>query len=725
MDEKYFNGLNESQCEAIRATEGFVRIIAGAGSGKTKVLTNRYAYIVEKLGIDPSNILCVTFTNRAAREMKQRIELLLDVQPTNDFICTFHGFCVRVLREHIPVLNYPRHFSIIDEEDQKSILREVYGTLGIDSKTKTLQEAIKQIGQYKADKPEPYIETAIVASDPVTPAQDASNDMKIISEYIRLQKRNFSLDFEDLINFTLYIFKQYPDILKRWQSRFEYIMVDETQDSSTRQWFLADALSGMSRNLFVVGDPDQSIYEWRGARPEYLVRFDQNHTPCTTIILNQNYRSCQQILDVANSIITNNTVRVTKTMFTENHEPTTVIHYHAKSDFDESLYVARKIKEKINAGESIDNIAILFRVSFLSRSFEQALVRQEIPYIIYGGIRFFERKEIKDALAYLKLVAIEDDISFLRVINTPNRKLGKVFINNLKEIAERESLSLYAALKTHILENDKRIDRDTAREFLTMIESIKSRQDTMNIAAIAQEVLEASGLIKAIRQDGDEERLDNINELMRSIEIYEKSMVYEEHVSLAQYLQDIALYTNIDYKKDDTFLKLLTIHQSKGLEFDTVFVVGMSEGIFPSHRSIRERGLKALEEERRLAYVAITRARKELYLTESEGFSYETSDKCPSRFIYEITEGLLKIEGKIPRSLEQKLKTVAGKRTMNNHRETGFSIRDRVTHPYFGNGTVVSVDYNHYSIYFDILKKEKLISKTFPDLSFLSGRSKR
>jgi DNA helicase-2/ATP-dependent DNA helicase PcrA len=477
-----------------------------------------------------------------------------------------------------------------------------------------------------------------------------------------------------------------------------------------------------NNNLFVVGDPDQSIYEWRGGNPGFLVDFDRDHENCKTVILDQNYRSYQGILDVANSVISNNTIRISKNMFTKKKEETKVVHFHAKSDGEEAKWVTLKIKEKLDADIDINNIAILYRASFVSRVFEQALMQKKIPYVIYGGIRFFERREIKDALAYLRTVAIGDDLSFRRIINTPSRKLGKVYLENVKNIADKENISLYEALKTHI--EEKALNKITAVDFILMIEEFRKKMSDMRISDLLQNILERSGLLESIRQDGDEDRIDNLNELLQSIKNYEQSIINEENVDLVQYLQDIALYTNLDYKNDAKFLKLMTIHQSKGLEFDIVFVVGMSEGLFPSHRSIRERKLKALEEERRLAYVAITRAGKELYLTESEGFSHETGEKYPSRFIYEIKESCLVTEGEVSLNIKGRLDFLIHKtqQLIENREVIDFNIGDMINHTIFGKGKIIGVEEDNYLIEFKMLSRTKQIQKNFGGLKLIKNK---
>jgi DNA helicase-2/ATP-dependent DNA helicase PcrA len=711
---KYFELLNERQAEAVRSTEGFVRIIAGAGSGKTRVLANRYAYIVEELGIPASNLLCLTFTNRAAKEMKNRIKKLLESEGVNDFICTFHGFCVRLLREDIPKIQYPATFSIIDTEDQKEILREIYSDLKMRPPKISFQETLKAIHDYKIKTP--YIENYLLPSEPDPLPEDADLVLKVITGYIRIQRRNFLLDFDDLISLTLYLFDHFPDVLKKWQAKLEYVMIDETQDNSDRQWKMADLLSGESKNLFIVGDPDQSIYAWRGAKPEYLVDFDQSHIPCKTIILDQNYRSNKRILDIANSLIRKNHHRINKNLFTNSLEEGAALHFHGKKEEMESTWVTEKIKAKIRDGYDINEIAVLYRAAHISRPFEQALIAKEIPYIIYGGIRFFERREIKDILAYLRLIATGDDISFMRIINRPSRKMGKKFIQNLQMSALNATETLYETLKRLVVSGE--IDKKETVNFINLIEYCREKFPQTAISNLVQGVLELSGLLEEIKQDGDEDRLDNLAELMQSIKNYENDHRHEEVNSLQQYLQDIALYTNIDYKDDTSVLKLMTIHQAKGLEFGTVFIVGMTEGIFPNHRSIRENGQAALEEERRLAYVAITRAKSELYITESEGFSHESIEKYPSSFIYEITpETLLDRKGFVSPDLrkgtEQLIRQLKAFVAEKQSIESGTTV----SHPVFGNGRIISSDGNEYRVFFNSLQKEKNINKYFKGLT--------
>jgi DNA helicase-2/ATP-dependent DNA helicase PcrA len=700
-------GLNDNQKEAVTSTEGYVRIIAGAGSGKTKTLANRYAYIVKALGISPSNILCVTFTNKAAQEMKNRVRKLLNSGAINDLICTYHGFCVRVLREDIHKLSYPSGFTILDTEDQKSILKEIYEELGLKQADITYKKVLEHIFWLKGWTP--YIECLIdvanqekqreyiqeyVGVDLENPKWENLGQLSsiIAVKYILKQKKDFALDFEDLILFVLYIFHKYPDVLAKWQNRLDYIMVDETQDNSGTQWGLVELLQGIHKNLFVVGDPDQCIYSWRGANPKGLVNFDSKYKPCKTVILNQNYRSTPDILNVANSIIKNNTGRIEKDLFTTKANNLKVLHFHGKNEFEEGEWIAKTCIKKLNEGYKLSDIAILYRATHTSRFVEQAMLKHKLPYVIYGGIRFFERKEIKDTLAYLRMLDKADDYSFKRVINTPSRKLGKVFTDNLKTLAESENATMFETLQKYV--DDSRFNRPGAHDFIALINDLKGKIHELSVSDLTQEVLTKSGLMDAIRTDGDQDRINNLEELMGSMRLYEKDNEHEEDASLTKYLQDIALFTNLDYKEETDHIKLMTIHQAKGLEFPVVFVIGMYEGTFPNHRSIREMKERGLQEERRLAYVAITRAEQELFLTESEGFNFiNNSQKYPSRFIFEIKKNLLVRDGVLSKEMEKE-----SKEYIQSINEEIFSdgiaipIDTKVNHSVFGEGTVTDVD---------------------------------
>lgn len=710
--EKLKENLNEQQLEAVTETEGFVRVIAGAGSGKTKALTQRYAYIVEALGINSSNILCVTFTNKAAQEMRKRVKRLVGENSDLSFITTYHGFCVRVLREDINKIKYPKNFIIMDVEDQKTVLRQVYNELGLTSKVFTFKQVLRYISKQKTSQE--YLQYILESKK-----KETDNEIeKVFIRYLEKQQRNFALDFDDLLNFALYIFVNNPDVLKKWQKRLHYIQVDETQDSSQKQFMLIEMLSQFHKNLFVVGDPDQTIYEWRGAKPEILVDFDKQFVDSKTIIMNQNYRSTPNILSLGNHIIKNNKIRVDKDMFTQNPEGVEVVHFHGENDYEEGLWVANEIKRLVKDETcKYSDFAILYRANHISRSIEQSLIRENIPYSVFGGIRFFERKEIKDVLAYLRLIEFEDDFSFLRVVNTPSRGLGKKFIENVAKIAEKESISLYKALQQNI--SQKELSRKGAIEFIELIEKYKKSKADLIISDLVKEIMDESGLSAYYRTDGDTDRLDNIKELQNSIILLETQD--EEPINLTEYLQEIALYTDMDIEDDrNDRVKLMTIHTSKGLEFPYVFLCGFTEGVLPSAMSIKERRAKALEEERRLTYVAITRAEKAFYMTESEGFNFSTGlNKYPSRFLFEISDNYFVRKGELSQEIineaKEQLKLNANRQLIQKK----FDVGDLVNHLIWKQGKVIEVneEKGEYQIEFLETGKTKPINFEFRGLS--------
>ncbi len=694
--EKLKENLNAQQLEAVTETEGFVRVIAGAG--KTKALTHRYAYIIEALGVSSSNILCVTFTNKAAQEMRKRVKRLVGENSDLSYIATYHGFCVRVLREDINKIKYPKNFIIMDVEDQKTVLRQVYNELGLTSQEFTFKEVLRYISQQKTSQE--YLQYILESKKKETNLKIE----KIFIRYLEKQQRNFALDFDDLLNFALYIFVNNLDVLDKWQKRLHYIQVDETQDSSKKQFMLVEMLSQFHKNLFVVGDPDQTIYEWRGARPEILVNFDKQFIGSRTIIMNQNYRSTPNILSLGNHIIKNNKVRVDKDMFTQNSEGVEVVHFHGQNDYEEGLWVANEIKRLVTEEKcSYSDFAILYRANHISRSIEQSLIRENISYSIFGGVRFFERREIKDVLAYLRLIEFEDDFSFLRVVNTPSRGLGKKFIENVAQIAEKENISLYSALKANV--SNKDLNRKGAIDFIELIEKYKKTKADFIISDLVKEIMDESRLSAYYRIDGDTDRLDNIKELQNSIILLETQD--EEPINLSEYLQEIALYTDMDIEDNrNDRVKLMTIHTSKGLEFPYVFLCGFTEGVLPSAMSIKERRGKAVEEERRLTYVAITRAQKAFYITESEGYNFTTgSNKYPSRFLFEIEENMYVQKGKIDKWYFNEAKAHFAYEQSTNSLLSEFNANDLVSHPVWGLGEVISVNVDEGVYQIDFFEK--------------------
>ncbi len=677
------NTLNDRQREAVQALLGRIKVVAGAGSGKTRVLATRYAHLVEDIGINAGNILCITFTNKAAQEMRRRIAHML-TQPgnTTDLVCTIHGLCVKFLRQEIYRLGYPKTFAIIDEEDRKAYAKRVMETLGIERTKATVRQFLSDIEGDKARMREQYVHMMRPGE-----RKGASQQLDL---YLAEQLKTFALDFDDLVYFTLYILKNFDDARQQWQERMNFVMVDEVQDCNDNDWEIIDILSALSGNLFVVGDPDQAIYEWRGARPDTFVNMPVDKQ----IILDENYRSTPNILDVANSIIAHNQNRIKKDLHTHNTplEGCTTIYYHATDEDDEAHWVVnKKIKPAIDFGTSPQDFAILYRAAHMSRLFEQELIKRGVPYTMWGGTRFFERMEIKDVIAYLKLIANpDDDYSLERIINVPSRKFGPKRMDVLRLLAQTEGRSLMATLEAHV--GQKPFDGMALRRFVELITSCNRGHNEVGLDDLVEYVLQHSGLKDNLRNDKDEERLENVNELVSSIkEFVRDNQVFEES-QLVEYLQDIALYTNADYRRDTDTVKLMTIHQAKGLEFPQVFVVGLNEGIFPSHRSMRERKQAALEEERRLMYVAVTRAQQRLYLSESEGFNYASGDKCPSRFLYEIKDDLYRIEGEFDPSLFEQTRWLVKDLDAELY---GMEIADeyavgaRVMHSAFGEGEIL------------------------------------
>lgn len=691
-----FERLNEQQIEAATATEGYIRIIAGAGSGKTKTLTHRYAYLVKAAGIHPANILCVTFTNKAAGEMKRRVRAVVGGGCDTSLITTYHGFCVRVLREDIGRLFYPSSFPILDEFDQKKILEEIYAELEIKLDRASFEKILDKIHYIKSH--EKYVDM-FVTGNFGSPENDDSLEKRIVRMYMERQKKTFGLDFDDLISFTFEIFERYPEVLRKWQERLHYIQVDEFQDSSARELRLISMLSAVHKNLFVVGDPDQNIYEWRGAAMEHLVKFDETFPGTETILLNRNYRSTGNILNAANTLISHNKNRIEKELFTTGDHGADVIHLHAKSETEEGAFIVGEIKRLTERdGVSLRDIAILYRSGFLSRFVEQSLMSAGIPYELYGSVRFYDRMEIRDALSYLRLIAYNDNAAFERIINTPRRMFGKRKMTVLRELAERDGISYYEALVKYVALPD--FSRSGAAGFVELIENMRQNYRTMHLSDIIESVLSQSGYEKYIRENGSMERLENLAEFKRVA--LETERAYGEEYPLEEFLSQAALRERADESEENAdTVKLMTIHASKGLEFPVCFVCGFSEGIFPSGRTLEERKDAGLEEERRLCFVALTRAMRNLYLTESEGTSHDSGaprQKRPSRFLFDIGEENYVRIGVIPKELMisgDDIESTAG----GGLRKVG----EVVNHPVFGRGTIIDIDTNRgvYNILFE------------------------
>ena len=672
----YLHELNSQQQEAATTTEGYIRVVAGAGSGKTKTLTARYLYLVEELGISTANILCVTFTNKAAAEMKKRIRRQLADQDLGR-ITTFHGFCVGLLKEDCHVVQYPSTFIVLDEEDKETMLRTVFEDLGITSRDMTIKDAVEYIGWRKGGRG--YVKTLIdMDQSRLQHLQDTATTLKdkVLYRYFYEQRKCYGLDFDDLVYFSLYILQHDCSVREKWQQRLEYIMVDEFQDIDKDQYELADILSGYHRNLFVVGDPDQTIYTWRGADVKFILEFDSRHENVKTIFLNTNYRSAPQILAASNALISKNRERLEKQLTPVRPNNRKPLYFHAKTSALEADWLTAQMRAMHEGGMSFSQMGVLYRAHYVSRAVEESLIRNKIPYVLYSGVEFYKRKEIKDILCYLRMVYSGDDISFLRTVNEPRRGVGRTRIAALKEYAELHQCSLYHAFLAN-LETDL-FRRSRAKEYARMIEKYRAIYDGMDLTDLLAGIMHESGYEQMLRSSGEEERLDNLAELKQAIYDFERKA--GEEVSLGNYLDHAALFTNMDQSEKAQAVKLMTV----------VFLCGLSEGIFPGKRAnTREK----LEEERRLAYVAFTRAKDRLFLSDAAGTNYDGSFRYPSRFLFNAEEENLDYAvpldpDLVDRAMEQIEKTEAmdeRKGTVND------SVGKRVRHPVFGDGTIVGI----------------------------------
>lgn len=689
--------LNKNQKEAATYLDSHLRIIAGAGSGKTRVITYRIAYLIDEIGVDPRKILAITFTNKAANEMKERVVDLLGVHALGSLICTIHSLCVRILRQHINVINYPSNFTIMDEEDQKALIKKIYNQLQIDAKTISIKSMIATISNYKMANitPEKALEFAGSFQGEIKKA-------KVYKEYLEYQENHFLLDFDDLLLKTVYIFENYPDVLEKWQYRFQYIHVDEFQDVGNIEYRLVKLMSDKAITC-VVGDPDQTIYSFRGANVNYILDFDKDFKPCKTIILNQNYRSTGNILNISNCLIRKNQNRLEKELFTEATGGGEVIHYTAKNEQDEAEYICSEIEKIINDVDGVNyrNFAILYRANYLSRTIEQCLISHGIDYRIFGGLKFFSRKEIKDALSYLQLVCNGEDLAFERIINVPSRGIGKKTMENIQAVAKNNHVSLYEALT--LFSDQIKLSSKAKKEIRILVAAIeKARQSNLPLHEMFENLMNDIGYIEMLNKNLEENRIDNIHELQRSI--YEFENQNPDLATIENYLQEIALYTDNDDNDDSQYVSLMTIHMAKGLEFDYVFVLGLSEGIFPSFRSISESD-EGIEEERRLAYVAFTRAKKQLYLTDSEGFSFVTdSPKVASRFVDEVGKEGIKHLGTRPRFKTSNYvnTNMTKEELVGNNQVKDWAVGDFVMHDTFGKGVVVKVNGKTLDIAFEL-----------------------
>lgn len=707
-----YDTLNAEQREAVFHTEGPLLILAGAGSGKTRVLTHRIAYLIEEKGINPWNILAITFTNKAAGEMRERVDDIVGFGSESIWVSTFHSTCVRILRRHIDRLGYDNNFTIYDSDDQKTLMKDVCKLLQIDTKTYRERTILSAISSAKDEMVTPE-EYELNAYGDFSKKKIA----EAYKEYERQLKANNALDFDDLLVKTVQLFQTQPEILEYYQDRFRYIMVDEYQDTNTVQFKLISLLAAKYKNLCVVGDDDQSIYKFRGANIQNILSFEKEFEHTKVIKLEQNYRSTSTILDAANAVIKNNVGRKAKSLWTENGEGEKIQFRQFDTAYDEAEYIVGDIRERVDNGKAAYcDHAVLYRTNAQSRLFEEKMITANIPYKIVGGVNFYARKEIKDLLAYLKTIDNgKDDLAVRRIINVPKRGIGLTTVNRITEAAQQRGISFYEALCSADLVSGLGRSISKLESFAAMIEYFRKEAEHLSITELMEEILTETGYVEELKAEGEEEaevRLQNIDEFLNKIAAYEESCE-EELPTLSGFLEEVALVADIDSLDEESdYVVLMTLHSAKGLEFPYVYLAGMEDGIFPSYMTITADDPTEIEEERRLCYVGITRAKKELAMTcaRRRMIRGETQYNKMSRFLKEVPPQLLstgKIVEKEELELPKQNAYVQAKQSfqakpfmiskpvqqfgVKSGEGLSYGVGDRVRHMKFGEGTVTAI----------------------------------
>ena len=707
-----YDTLNAEQREAVFHTEGPLLILAGAGSGKTRVLTHRIAYLIEEKGINPWNILAITFTNKAAGEMRERVDDIVGFGSESIWVSTFHSTCVRILRRHIDRLGYDNNFTIYDSDDQKTLMKDVCKLLQIDTKTYRERTILSAISSAKDEMVTPE-EYELNAYGDFSKKKIA----EAYKEYERQLKANNALDFDDLLVKTVQLFQTQPEILEYYQDRFRYIMVDEYQDTNTVQFKLISLLAAKYKNLCVVGDDDQSIYKFRGANIQNILSFEKEFEDTKVIKLEQNYRSTSTILDAANAVIKNNVGRKAKSLWTENGEGEKIQFRQFDTAYDEAEYIVGDIRERVDNGKAAYcDHAVLYRTNAQSRLFEEKMITANIPYKIVGGVNFYARKEIKDLLAYLKTIDNgKDDLAVRRIINVPKRGIGLTTVNRITEAAQQRGISFYEALCSADLVPGLGRSISKLESFAAKIEYFRKEAEHLSITELMEEILTETGYVEELKAEGEEEaeaRLQNIDEFLNKIAAYEESCE-EELPTLSGFLEEVALVADIDSLDEESdYVVLMTLHSAKGLEFPYVYLAGMEDGIFPSYMTITADDPTEIEEERRLCYVGITRAKKELAMTcaRRRMIRGETQYNKMSRFLKEVPPQLLstgKIVEKEELELPKQNSYVQAKQSfqakpfmiskpvqqfgVKSGEGLSYGVGDRVRHMKFGEGTVTAI----------------------------------
>ena len=642
------NGMNDRQAEAVQTTEGPLLIMAGAGSGKTRVLTHRIAYLIDEKMVNPWNILAITFTNKAAREMKERA-YQLNPATQDCLIATFHSMCVRILRRDADHIGYNRNFTIVDPGEQRTLMKRILKQLNLDPKKWNERTILGTISNAKNDLID-EVAYAAQAGDMYTQIV-----AKCYEAYQKELRQSEAVDFDDLIMLTLRLFDQYPDVLTYYQQKFQYIHVDEYQDTNHAQYQLVKLLASRFKNICVVGDADQSIYGWRGADMQNILDFEKDYKEAKVVLLEENYRSTKTILQAANDVIKNNRHRRPKNLWTQNEDGEEIVYYRANDEQDEAVFVAKTIEElSREAGYKHRDFAVLYRTNAQSRTIEEALLKSNIPYTMVGGTKFYSRKEIRDVIAYLNLIAnLSDNISFERIINEPKRGIGPGTVDKIRDFAQMQETSLLDASANIMLSGIKGKAAQAIWDFANLILDLRERLDQLTITELVEEVLDKTGYMTALTNQGNLEsqaRIENIQEFLSVTKNFDENGETVEDESgvetLSRFLNDLALIADTDDGAQETSeVTLMTLHAAKGLEFPVVFLIGMEENVFPLSRAAEDQD--ELEEERRLAYVGITRAEKVLFLTNANSrlLFGRTSYNRPTRFINEISSDLLTYQG--------------------------------------------------------------------------------
>ena len=669
---RFTDGLNTQQKAAVLHTTGPLSIVAGAGSGKTRTLTHKLAYLIDEINIDPYKVLAVTFTNKAAKEMKVRVEELIGAKAKVVTLSTYHSLCVRILRQEIDFFDYPKRFNILDTTDQRQILSPIYRKHGLSPRVISYSNMISYISKNKMLLNEAHvlIESAEKDSEKVM--------AKIYKDYMEVTRKSKSLDFDDLLVFVYKLFKENKEAAAKWSKRFEYVLVDEFQDTSKIQYEIIKTLAA-SKNITIVGDPDQTIYTWRYADASLLKKFKSDFEGATTVVLDQNYRSTKTILKAANKLIKHNLNREPKNLFSENSVGEEIAFYYGFSDDAEARWIAKQMRKLRSEGVRLKDMAVLYRANYVSQSLERQFVNANIQYIIYGGVKFYQRQEIKDAISFLKVINSWDEIALNRVINVPSRKIGAVAVEKLSKDAANHGMLLGEAIQKRFKELPLSVNqRNELGTFINLINKYKAALESNTIAKVLSKFMIEVGYYKMFNQE-DQSKVDNIKQLVKSIDDWEKQ---NDDKDVFDYLSEISLYMDGDDSEFvNDYTSLMTVHSSKGLEFDYVFIAGFSEGVFPSARSLEEKF--GLEEERRLAYVAITRARKKLFISNSRGYAIDhKTQKKPSRFIGELGIDIR----------EHSSHFIAPTSFEDNYNDDGNIIQgDRISHPAFGDGIVLNI----------------------------------